>query len=152
MSTAPRCSDESPVPPVENAVAAARPPFNLKTAGRLALGLALIIGCALAGEFVKARLALIVPGSVIGLFLLLTLLGTRLVRPDWVEDAGRLLLFLLPISFVPIYVGAADDRALWREWGLVIVGTLTLTVALLWIFTGWLAQWVLRPSAGKERT
>jgi len=136
--------------PAENA--AAGPPFNLKTAGRVAVGLAIIISCALAGGFIKTRFALIVPGSVIGLFLLLILLGTRLVRPSWVEDAGRLLLFLLPISFVPIYAGAAEDRALWREWGLVIVGTLTLTVALLWIFTGWLAQWVLGSRAGRERT
>lgn len=128
------------------------PPFNLKMAGRVALGLVLIIGCFLAGDFVKVRFGLIVPGSVLGLFLLLTLLGTRVVPSAWVEDAGRLLLFLLPISFVPIYVGAAEDRALWREWGLVIVGTLTLTVALLWVFTGWLAQRVLGARAEKGRT
>ena len=117
----------------------------------MALGLVIIIACFLAGDFVKARLSLIVPGSVLGLFLLLALLGAGVVRPGWVEDAGRLLLFLLPVSFVPIYVFAAEDHALWREWGLVIVGTLALTVALLWIFTGWLAQLVFRASAKKAR-
>lgn len=150
MSTAPRCREESPAPSNEGTLALARPPFNLKTVGRVAVGLAIITGCFLAGDFVKARGGLIVPGSVLGLILLLTLLGARVVRPAWVVEAGRLLLFLLPISFVPIYVCAAEDRALWREWGVVIVGTLALTVALLWIFTGWLAQRVLRATAGSK--
>jgi holin-like protein len=150
MSTAPRCREDSPPAPAGKAAAAAMPPFNLRTVGRVALGLALIIDCYLAGAFVQARFALLIPGSVLGLFLLLTLLGLRMVPAAWVEEAGRLLLFLLPISFVPIYVGAAEDRALWREWGLVIIGTLTLTVALLWIFTGWLAQRVLRSRSRKE--
>ena len=108
------------------------------------LGLAIVVGCYLAGEFAKSRLGLIVPGSVLGLFLLLGLLGAGIVRLAWVEDAGRLLLFALPLSFVPIYVGAAEDRALWKEWGLIIGGTLAFTVALLWLFAGWLAQWLLR--------
>jgi holin-like protein len=117
--------------------------------GRGAVGLALIVDCYLAGEFIKARGGLIVPGSVLGLFILLVLLTLRVVPPAWVEDASRLLLFLLPVSFVPIYVLAAEDRVLWREWGLVIVGTLTLTVVLLWIFTGRLAQYILNRPAGK---
>jgi holin-like protein len=120
------------------------------TAGRVALGLVIIVGCFLAGDLAQRRGGLIVPGSVLGLFLLLLLLGTRAVRLEWVEDAGRLLLFILPAAFVPIYASAAEDRTLWREWGLVIVGTLTLTVTLLWIFAGRLAQWMLRARAPKE--
>ena len=140
------------MPPAAIAAAPVVPAFNLKTFGRVAGGLAIIVGCFFAGEFVKTRCALIIPGSILGLFLLLTLLGTHVVRPAWVEDAGRLLLFLLPICFVPIYVYAAEDRALWREWGLVIVGTLALTVTLLWLFTGWLAQRVLKTPVGKAKT
>ena len=46
---------------------------------------------------------------------------------------------------------AGDQRELWREWGLIIAGTLTLTVVLLWIFTGWLAQRLLGGSAKKNQ-
>jgi holin-like protein len=112
--------------------------------GRTALGLAIITACFLAGDFAKQKLGLILPGSVLGLFLLLALLGSKIVRFEWVEQASRLLIFVLPTCFVTLYVMAGAERELWREWGLVIAGTLTVTVVLLWIFTGWLAQRLLR--------
>jgi len=114
--------------------------------GRTGLGLAVITGCFLAGDFAKRRLGLILPGSVLGLFLLLGLLGARIIRYEWVEEASRLLIFVLPTCFVTLYVMAGAERTLWREWGAVIAGTLTLTVVLLWIFTGRLAQRLLRPT------
>lgn len=136
MSTAPR-SDAGRAAPAKAAT-------GWQTLGRVALGLAVIIDCDLVGELVKARFALIVPGSVLGLFLLLALLGFRIVPLRWVEEASKLLLFVLPVSFVPIYTGAAEDRALWREWGWVILGTLGVTVALLWLFAGKLAGILFR--------
>jgi holin-like protein len=114
---------------------------------RLALGLAVILDCFFAGEIIKTRCGLIIPASVLGLFLLLGLLGLRIIPLAWVEDASRLLLFLLPAAFVPIYVLAAEDRALWREWGLVIVGTLSFCVVALWFFAGWVARLVFRRTA-----
>lgn len=114
------------------------------------LGLIIISACFLAGDFAKRRLGLILPGSVLGLFLLLGLLGSRIVRFEWVESASRLLIFILPACFVTLYVTAGAERELWREWGLVIAGTLTLTVLLLWIFTGWLAQRLLKAKSEKS--
>ena len=119
-------------------------------AGRIAGGLAIITACFLAGDFIKRRLGLILPGSVLGLFLLLALLGSRIVRFEWVDQASRLLIFILPLCFVTLYVMAGAERALWREWGVVIAGTLTLTVVLLWIFTGWLAQRLLGRRTGNS--
>ena len=111
---------------------------------RTAFGLLIITACFLVGDFAKRRLGLILPGSVLGLFLLLALLGARLIRFEWVDQASRLLIFVLPTCFVTLYVMAGENRPLWREWGLVIAGTLTTTVILLWIFTGWLAQRLLK--------
>lgn len=117
---------------------------------RTALGLAIITACFLAGDFAKHRLGLILPGSVLGLFLLLALLGSRLVRLEWVEEASRLLIFILPTCFVTLYVLAGAERDLWRDWGVVIASTLTVTLILLWIFTGWLAQRLLRVDSRKS--
>ena len=118
---------------------------------RTALGLLIITACFLVGDFAKRRLGLILPGSVLGLFLLLALLGARLIRFEWVDQASRLLIFILPTCFVTLYVMAGENRALWREWGLVIASTLISTVILLWIFTGWLAQRLLRSSVTDAR-
>lgn len=117
--------------------------------GRTALGLLIITACFLVGDFAKRQLGLILPGSVLGLFLLLGLLGARIVRFAWVEEASRLLIFILPVCFVTLYVTAGAEKALWKEWGLVIAGTLTLTVILLWIFTGLLAQRLLKEKSKK---
>jgi len=117
--------------------------------GRTALGLAIITACFLAGDFAKQRLALILPGSVLGLFLLLGLLGARIIQVEWVDGASRLLIFVLPTCFVTLYVMAGAERELWREWGVVIASTLTFTLVLLWIFAGWLAQRLLRGDHGK---
>ncbi len=119
--------------------------------GRTAFGRSIITACFLAGDFVKQRLGLILPGGVLGLFLLLALLGSKIVRFEWVDQASRLLIFVLPTCFVTLYVMAGAERELWREWGLVIAGTLTVTVVLLWIFTGWLAQRLLEVRSEKSR-
>lgn len=158
MSTAPRSDGgatpsgraETPPPPVA-ADQSPRPPVGrLARVLRAVPGLAILAGCYLAGEFLKQRLGLIVPGSVLGLFLLLALLGAGVVRADWVEEASRLLLTWMPLFFVPIYVNATADRVLWREWGVVMAGTLAVTVMLLWVFVGRLAQRVLARPDGKD--
>jgi holin-like protein len=113
------------------------------------LGLAIITACFLTGDFAKQRLGLILPGSVLGLFLLLGLLGARIIQVEWVDGASRLLIFILPTCFVTLYVMAGAERELWREWGVVIASTLTFTLVLLWIFAGWLAQRLLRGDHGK---
>ncbi len=114
------------------------------------LGLAIIVGCFLLGDLAKRRFGLILPGSILGLFLLLGLLGAKIVRLEWVEAAGKLMLFLLPAFFIPIYVAGTGDRALWREWGWIMAGVLTTSVILLWIFAGRLAQWLLAKSSRKD--
>lgn len=114
---------------------------------RTAFGLAIITACFLVGDLAKRRLGLILPGSVLGLFLLLGLLGARIVKMEWVDSASRLLIFILPTCFVTLYVMAGNERDLWREWGVVIASTLTFTLVLLWIFAGWLAQRLLRGKA-----
>jgi len=110
---------------------------------RHAVGFALIAGCFLFADWVKRRLGLIIPGSVLGLFLLLGLLGARIIRLAWVEDAAKFLIAWLPVCFVTLYVGAAADRELWRQWGLTIALTLSFSLVLLWIFIGRFAQWLL---------
>jgi holin-like protein len=123
---------------------------RLARLARTALGLAIITACFLTGDFAKRRLGLILPGSVLGLFLLLALLGSRIIRFEWVDEASRLLIFILPTCFVTLYVTAGAERELWRDWGVVIASTLTLTLILLWIFTGWLAQRLLRADSVKS--
>jgi holin-like protein len=92
------------------------------------------------GAWFEAALHLIIPGNVLGLFILLSLLGCRLIPVEWVQGASKWLLFFLPLLFVPIYVAAAADKELWRQWGVLIVLTLVSAVAMMWLLVGHLAQ------------
>ena len=116
-------------------------------AGRrmLAPGFVVLVLCLYAGEWLKSQLGLVLPGNIIGLFILLALLVTGAVPLRWVEAAARLLLWLLPFLFLPIFTLAMQDKVFWAVQGRALAGATVLALGLLWIFTGHLAQWLLRP-------
>ena len=99
--------------------------------------LSLILLCQLAGEILGRGLKRQMPGPVIGLMLLLTLLMARdrfavLVRGplqgDGVESASRGLLANLSLLFVPAGVGVVQKLDLVAEHGVAFVGVLAISV------------------------
>jgi holin-like protein len=115
---------------------------------RLLLGSALLVGCFFAGEWIKTTFGLFVPNNVIGLFIMLALLGTGIVPVSVVEPASKWLLFFLPLLFVPIYVLATKDKALWQHWGHVIVPCMMFAVIIMWILVGHFSQFLNRRAEG----
>ena len=140
-STAPLPAAPAPAEPSPESVAPDSP-FHL------ALGLVLLTGCLEAGGFLKRGLDLILPGNILGLFLLLALLGTRIVPLRRVESAARWLLWLLPLLFMPIFTLALKDRGFWLTQGRAVAGAVAVGTLLLWAFVGHLAQWLLPPPKG----
>lgn len=63
------------------------------------------------GEVLSALLPLPVPASVYGLVLMLAALKLGLLRLEQVQDAGRFLVAILPVLFLPAAVGVMDLRA-----------------------------------------
>ena len=108
------------------------------------LGFAVFVGCLEAGEAVKTWLGLILPGNMLGLFLLLALLGTGAVPLRWVAGAARWLLWLLPLLFMPIFVYALHNRDFWVADRGAFAAVVALATVLLWAATGHLAQWTFR--------
>ncbi len=107
-------------------------------------GLLVLTGCLLAGEWVKTQLGLVLPGNILGLFLLLGLLTAGVVPLRWVEGAARVLLWLLPFLFLPIFVLAMRDQAFWAVQGKALAGAVTLGTVLLWAVVGHASQGMLR--------
>ena len=106
-------------------------------------GFAVLVACLLAGNWLKRTLGLILPGNILGLFILLALLLTGIVPLKWVETAARLLLWLLPFLFLPIFILAMKDHAFWAVQGRALSGAVVVGTVLLWAFVGHLAQWLL---------
>ena len=116
----------------------------------LLFGLAVLVLSLLAGEQIKAWLHLPIPGNVLGLFILLLCFRLRLIQPDLIKEASDRLLFVLPALFIPIYVSAIGGGQLWSKTGYVLLPTLLVATACLWMFVGHLAQHLLRRSCPNE--
>lgn len=108
------------------------------------LGFAVLVACLEAGEVIKHWLGLILPGNILGLFLLLALFGTGIVPLRWVAGAARWLLWLLPLLFMPIFVYALRNRDFWLADRGLFAAVVTAATLLLWAVTGHLAQWTFR--------
>ena len=70
---------------------------------------AIIFGITMIGEFLNRLLPLPVPAGVYGLFLLLLLLCTKVLKLEAIEATGNFLLDTMPIMFIPASVGLIDS-------------------------------------------
>ena len=61
----------------------------------------------------------------------------------WVEAPARLLLWLLPFLFLPIFILAMRDHAFWAVQGRALCVAVVIGTVLLWAFVGHLAQRLL---------
>lgn len=118
---------------------------------RIVPGFLVLVGCLEAGEWLKVRGGLALPGNIVGLFLLLGLLALGVVPLRWVEGAARLLLWLLPFLFLPVFILAMRDRAFWAVQGKALAGAVVLATVLLWAVVGHLSQSMLRKAEGGGR-
>jgi holin-like protein len=101
---------------------------------------ALLLAFQLLGEFVVRVGGWPVPGSVLGMALLLATLVLGLVREDWVSEAAELLLTHMALLFVPVGVGVMlYFDLLAREWLPIMAATILSTFVVIAV-TGHLAQ------------
>ena len=68
-----------------------------------------ILGITWVGEWMSETLPLPVPAGVYGLFLMLILFCTGVLRVEQVEEAGNFLLDIMPVLFVPAAVGLMES-------------------------------------------
>jgi holin-like protein len=103
-------------------------------------GLVLLFGFQFIGEFLARLLDLPIPGSVIGMAMLLLALAAGIVKEESIAEASDLLLKYMTLFFVPAGVGVMlyfDLIA--REWLPIIVGTVVSTFVVMAV-TGWAEQ------------
>ena len=73
--------------------------------------IAIIFGITMVGELLNEMIPLPVPAGVYGLFILLGLLCTKVVKLEDVSATGNLLLDLMPLMFIPAAVGLVEKYA-----------------------------------------
>lgn len=115
------------------------------------IGITILLACQLAGEFLVIWLSLPIPGPVIGMMLLLTILLIRGKPGKPLEDTSNALLSHLSLLFVPAGVGVIIhiDR-LSDEWLSITIALIVSTMVTL-VSTALIMMWLLRLSNRANR-
>ena len=69
---------------------------------------AIILAVSCIGELLNHFLPLPFPASIYGLVLMLALLMTGALKLDAVEDAGKFMIEIMPVMFIPAAVGLME--------------------------------------------
>ena len=104
----------------------------------------IILAVSLLGEILKAALPLPIPASIYGMVFMFIFLLTGIIKLDQVKEAGKFLIEIMPVMFIPAGVG------LMSSWGvlkpvLIPVSVITVvTIFTVMASTGLVSQVIIR--------
>ena len=113
--------------------------------------LAIIFGITMAGELLNKWIPLPVPAGVYGLFLLLGLLCTKVIKLEDVSATGNLLLDMMPIMFVPAAVGLIEKYAELTAILIPFIVISALSTLIVMAVTGKTTEFILRRQKKEEK-
>jgi len=113
---------------------------TLKALGQLALLWAIYLG----GNWLVAAVGLPIPGNVVGVLALFSLLCLGVVKLSHVEMAADFLLKHLVFFFVPIAVGLMEWGGVFYDYGLVLAAAILVSAVLPLLAVGGLSQLLRR--------
>jgi holin-like protein len=110
----------------------------------LVRGLAILLGFQFVGEVLSRWLTVPIPGSVLGMALLLVALAAGAVRLAWIEEAAELLLAHLALFFIPAGVGVMVHFELLQAQWLPVVVAMVVSTFVVMAVTGWVEGYLSR--------
>lgn len=116
---------------------------------RIVLQVAVLYAFCFIGTVIVDFLHIPLPGSIIGLVLLLIGLLTKVI-PDWfVKEGAGFLLSILTLLFIPATVGIMNYPELLSGYGVLLVFIVLVSTILTFVLTGKIAR---RMEAEHDRT
>ncbi len=110
----------------------------------------IILAITFAGEVLKGLLPLPIPVSIYGLLLMLVLLITGILPLEAVQDAGKFLIEIMPVLFVPAAVGLLDSWPSLQAVLLPIAVITVVTTIFVMAVSGLATQAVIRRERKKK--
>ena len=104
----------------------------------------IILGISLLGEVLKFGLSLPIPASIYGRAVLFICLMTGIVKLDDVREAGKFLIEIMPMMFIPAGVGLMDSWKTLQPVFLPVCIITVITIFTVMLATGRLSQWIIR--------
>ena len=112
----------------------------------------LILFISFLGELLKILLPFPIPASIYGMVILFVGLLSGIIRLDAVREAGKFLIEIMPVMFIPAGVGL---MASWGNLKPVLIPFSIITIVVLitvMVATGQVSQLVIRHAKRKEKT
>ena len=103
----------------------------------------IIIGIYLIGEFISKFFSMSLPGNIIGLLILLTLLCTKVIRLEQIENVSRFFLDHLAFFFIPAGVGLLSSFDTIKSSLVSILILCLITTAIVIVCTGIIVQHII---------
>lgn len=112
----------------------------------------IILGISFVGELLKVLLPLPIPASIYGMVILFIGLLTGWIPLDAVRDAGKFLIEIMPVMFIPAGVGLMASWGILKPMLLPVSIIVVVTLITVMVATGWSSQWMIRreKKRGKE--
>lgn len=101
----------------------------------------------LAGEFLQKQFHLPVPGSIVGLLLLFTMLLLKIVPVKLIENGSSFIMAYLPMFFIPATAGIMNHLDIFSGSGLLLISILVVSSIITMVVTAHSSQWIAARSA-----
>lgn len=92
------------------------------------------------GLWIQQQFNLQIPGSVIGLVLLFTLLITNIIPAKWIHDGASFMTRHLILFFIPATVGLMDYFHLFTGRGFLLVVVTLLSTFIVFLTSGYVSE------------
>ncbi|SFP53692.1 CidA/LrgA family protein [Salibacterium halotolerans] len=102
------------------------------------------------GVWIQEAFQLMIPGSIIGMLLLLGCFSLNIVKPAWLEQGTSLLLSHMPLLFLPVTAGIIAHTSLFAGEGLWLVVIAYISTLLVLVTSGWTVQLLLKRGTRDE--
>mgnify|MGYP002571381122 CR=1 FL=1 len=109
----------------------------------------IILAVTFLGEALKYVIPLPIPASIYGLVLMLLALCTGILKLDQVkeaavQDAGKFLIEIMPMMFIPAAVGLMDSWAQIKGICVPLIAVTLITTVVVMAVTGLVTQFIIR--------
>ena len=115
----------------------------MKRVKRFIVSFAIIFAISLIGELLHAYIPLPIPASVYGVLLLFLALAGKVIPLEWVESGADLLIFIMPLLFVPSVVKLVTLKSLILDNLIPLLLIIIISSVVVMVVTGKVSQWMI---------
>lgn len=100
----------------------------------------ILICISVAGEWIQKYFGLLLPGSLVGLIMLFTLLSLGILHLDWFELGAEKLVAFIPFFLIPSTTGVMNYGSFFMKKGFILVLAVITSTLLILVVSGYVSQ------------